>query len=103
MRYRWNPRSACRTIDGTAFVLLGERGQGFAEVASALLAARAGAAKGTLYLYFPSKEALIDAIVDAGLGLPPRPSPDARAWRDDVAQWMRAKRAMLCARRGESW
>jgi hypothetical protein len=24
-RYRWNPKASCRTLDGTAFVLLGRR------------------------------------------------------------------------------
>ncbi len=24
-RYRWNPQTSCRTLDGTAFVLLGNR------------------------------------------------------------------------------
>lgn len=51
-----------------------------------------------IYRYFPSKEALYDAIVDAGMGLPPRPSEPRGSWRDDLAQWARAKRAMLCAR-----
>jgi AcrR family transcriptional regulator len=51
-----------------------------------------------VYRYFPSKEALVDAIVDAGMGLPPRP-PDPRGdWRAEVARWAHAKRAMLIAR-----
>ncbi|MBP6775288.1 MAG: TetR/AcrR family transcriptional regulator, partial [Gemmatimonadaceae bacterium] len=71
---------------------------GLSAVTMSAVSARLGLTTMAVYRYFPSKEALIDAIVDAGLGQPPRPSPDARAWRDDVAQWMRAKRAMLCAR-----
>ena len=42
------------------------------------VAERVGFTTMALYRYFPSKEALYDAIVDAGMGLPPR-SPDPGA------------------------
>lgn len=51
-----------------------------------------------IYRYFPSKEALYDAIVDTGMGLPPRPTEPRAHWRDEIAAWAHAKRAMLCAR-----
>ena len=35
-----------------------------------------------LYRYFPSKDALNDAIVDAGMGLPPTPAKQHPSWRD---------------------
>ena len=37
--------------------------KGFAAARMEDIAARAGAAKGTLYLYFPSKEAVFEALV----------------------------------------
>ncbi|MEO7359589.1 MAG: TetR/AcrR family transcriptional regulator C-terminal domain-containing protein [Gemmatimonadaceae bacterium] len=71
---------------------------GLAAVTMAAVAARVGFTTMATYRYFPNKEALFDAIVDAGLGLPPRPAEPRGSWRDEVAQWARAKRAMLCAR-----
>jgi AcrR family transcriptional regulator len=62
------------------------------------VASRLGFTTMAIYRYFPNKEALFDAIVDAGLGRPPRPGEPRGDWRSEVAQWMRAKRAMLCAR-----
>ncbi len=51
-----------------------------------------------LYRYFPNKEALVDAAVDAALGSPPaRPGPH-EGWRAEIRHWSYAKRAMLCAR-----
>jgi AcrR family transcriptional regulator len=61
------------------------------------VSAKLGYTTMAVYRYFPSKEALVDAIVDAGMGLPPRPAPNA-GWRAEVAQWAHAKRAMLIAR-----
>ena len=51
-----------------------------------------------LYRYFPSKEALIDAIVDAAMGTPPERTAPAGPWRDEVSRWAHAKRAMLMSR-----
>ena len=51
-----------------------------------------------LYRYFPSKEALIDAIVDAAMGTPPERAGPAGLWRDEVSRWAHAKRAMLMSR-----
>jgi len=62
------------------------------------VAARVGVTTMALYRYFPNKEALFDALVDAGMGLPPRPTTESGDWRAQVAAWAHAKRAMLCAR-----
>ena len=51
-----------------------------------------------VYRYFPSKEALYDAIVDAGMGRPPRPQQPRGTWRDELTQWAHAKRTMLISR-----
>ncbi len=51
-----------------------------------------------LYRYFPNKEALIDACVDAALGTPPAPPASCTGWRERVTHWANAKRTMLCAR-----
>jgi AcrR family transcriptional regulator len=72
--------------------------EGLAAVTMSAVAARLGFTTMALYRYFPSKETLLDAIVDAGMGSPPRPTDPRASWRERVAEWARAKRAMLCAR-----
>ena len=62
------------------------------------VSARLGFTTMAVYRYFPNKEALFDAIVDAGMGLPPRPSDPRRDWRAEITRWAHAKRAMLCGR-----
>jgi AcrR family transcriptional regulator len=62
------------------------------------VAARLGFTTMALYRYFPGKEALYDAIVDAGMGLPPAPPRGEPAWREEIVQWAIAKREMMCAR-----
>lgn len=42
--------------------------KGFAEARLDDVAARAGVAKGTIYLYVPSKQALFEALVQSGIG-----------------------------------
>jgi len=51
-----------------------------------------------LYRYFPSKETLLDAVIDAGTGQPPKFNEPRADWRTEVTEWAMAKRAMLCAR-----
>jgi AcrR family transcriptional regulator len=51
-----------------------------------------------LYRYFPNKEALVDAAVDAALGHPPARTGAHEGWRAEIKHWSYAKRAMLCAR-----
>ena len=72
--------------------------EGLSAVTMHAVAASLGFTTMALYRYFPNKETLLDAIVDAGLGHPPRATEPRGAWREEVAQWSRAKRAMLCAR-----
>ncbi|MBA3890164.1 MAG: TetR/AcrR family transcriptional regulator [Gemmatimonadaceae bacterium] len=51
-----------------------------------------------LYRYFPSKDALIDAIVDAAHGLPRAREGPVGTWREEVERWAWAKRTMLISR-----
>lgn len=70
---------------------------GLAAVTMQAVSAQLGLTTMAIYRYFPNKEALYDAIVDAGMGLPPPTSPRAE-WRAEVTRWAHAKREMLCAR-----
>ena len=72
--------------------------EGLGAVTMHAVAARLGFTTMAVYRYFPNKETLFDAIVDAGIGSPPRPIEPENDWRGQLAQWARAKRAMLCAR-----
>lgn len=71
---------------------------GLAAVTMNAVATRLGFTTMALYRYFPSKETLLDAVIDAGTGRPP-PFAEPRAdWRAEVVQWAHARRATLCAR-----
>lgn len=72
--------------------------EGLGAVTMHAVAGRLGFTTMAVYRYFPNKEALFDAIVDAGIGCPPRPTDPRKDWRNQVADWAHAKRAMLCAR-----
>ena len=72
--------------------------EGLSAVTMNAVATRLGFTTMAIYRYFPNKEALLDAVVDAGMGSPPQPTVPRGDWRSEVAQWARAKRAMLCAR-----
>lgn len=71
---------------------------GLAALTMQAVSARLGFTTMAIYRYFPNKEALYDAIVDTGMGRPPRPTELRGNWRADVTRWAHAKRAMLCAR-----
>jgi len=72
--------------------------EGLSAVTMHAVAARLGFTTMAVYRYFPSKETLLDAVIDAGLGSPP-PLREPRAdWRTEVTQWSHAKRATLIAR-----
>lgn len=71
---------------------------GLGAVTMQAVSARLGFTTMAIYRYFPNKETLYDAIVDAGMGLPPPPAPPAADWRTEVTTWAHAKREMLCAR-----
>ncbi len=62
------------------------------------VAERLGFTTMALYRYFPSKEALLDAVVDAAIGTPPKRPGPSEGWRQEVRHWAHAKRAMLCSR-----
>jgi AcrR family transcriptional regulator len=72
--------------------------EGLAALTMHAVAAKLGFTTMALYRYFPNKEALYDAIVDAGMGRPPDPTAPQGDWRAVVTQWAHAKRTMLCAR-----
>lgn len=72
--------------------------QGLHAVTMHAVASSLGFTTMAVYRYFPSKETLYDAIIDAGMGLPPRPATPRASWRAEVSRWAHAKRAMLCAR-----
>lgn len=69
---------------------------GLAALTMHAVASRLGFTTMALYRYFPSKEALIDAAVDAALGEPPRPTGPRQDWRTEVKRWAFAKRDMFC-------
>src|SRR5687767_9890241 len=72
--------------------------EGLAALTMHAVSAKLGFTTMAVYRYFPNKEALFDAIVDAGMGLPPRPTEPRDDWRTELARWAHAKRAMLIAR-----
>jgi AcrR family transcriptional regulator len=72
--------------------------EGLAALTMHAVAARIGFTTMAIYRYFPNKEALFDAIVDAGMGRPLPASEPRGDWRAEVARWAHAKRSMLCAR-----
>jgi AcrR family transcriptional regulator len=72
--------------------------EGLTAVTMQAVAKQVGFTTMALYRYFPNKEALIDAIVDAAMGTPPERQGPTGAWRDEVSQWAHAKRAMLMSR-----
>jgi AcrR family transcriptional regulator len=72
--------------------------EGLAAVTMHAVAAKVGLTTMAIYRYFPNKEALLDAIIDAGMGLPPPPTEPRNDWRSEVTRWAHAKRAMLIAR-----
>ena len=72
--------------------------EGLAALTMQSVTAKLGYTTMAIYRYFPSKEALYDAIVDAGMGLPPASTEPRGDWRTDLTRWAHAKRAMLCAR-----
>jgi AcrR family transcriptional regulator len=57
-----------RAILDAALDVFAERG--FAEARLEDVATRAGVAKGTIYLYFPGKEALFEALIRTGIAAP---------------------------------
>ncbi|MHB1327554.1 MAG: TetR/AcrR family transcriptional regulator [Gemmatimonadales bacterium] len=71
---------------------------GLSAVTMQAVSARLGFTTMAVYRYFPNKEALYDAIVDAAMGLPPAPGSPRGTWREEVSRWAHGKRTMLCSR-----
>lgn len=72
--------------------------EGLSAVTMQAVSAQLGFTTMAVYRYFPNKEALYDAIVDAAMGLPPAPGSPRGTWREEVTRWAHGKRAMLCSR-----
>ena len=71
---------------------------GLGAVTMNAVASRLGLTTMAVYRYFPNKEALYDAIIDTGMGLPPTEPDPPGDWRASVGRWSHAKRAMLVSR-----
>lgn len=81
-----------------AAMAIADKEGGLAAVTMQAVSARLGLTTMAVYRYFPSKETLYDAIIDAGMGVPPLPADPNGNWREEVTRWAHAKRDMLCAR-----
>lgn len=81
-----------------AAIALADEEGGLAAVTMQAVSARLGLTTMAVYRYFPNKETLYDAIIDAGMGLPPKPYLPPGEWRAEVTRWAHAKRDMMCAR-----
>ena len=92
------PKAAFTPDDVVQAAIQIAEAHGLSAVTMAAVSARLGLTTMAIYRYFPNKDALLDAIVDAAMGRPPIPREPRGDWRDDVARWAHAKRAMLCAR-----
>lgn len=68
---------------------------GLAAVTMQAVARELGFTTMALYRYFPSKDSLLDAILDAAMGTPPPRTGPRGPWRQEVERWAWAKRAML--------
>ncbi len=87
----------CREDVVQAAISIADR-EGLAALTMQAVAEQLGFTTMALYRYFPNKEALIDASVDAALGTPPQRNGPREGWRKEVKYWAHAKRAMLCSR-----
>lgn len=92
------PKPALRREDVVAAAISLADASGLSALTMHAVAERLGFTTMALYRYFPSKEALIDASVDAALGTPPERHGAYEGWRQEIRHWAFAKRAMLCAR-----
>ena len=92
------PKPAVRPADVVRAAIGIADDEGLAALTMQNVATKLGFTPMALYRYFPNKEALYDAIVDAGMGLPPRPPEPREEWRAEVTRWAHAKRAMLIGR-----
>lgn len=92
------PKPALTPADVVQAAMAIADADGLSAVTMHAVATRLGFTTMAVYRYFPSKETLLDAVIDAGLGSPP-PLREPRAdWRTEVTRWSHAKRATLIAR-----
>lgn len=92
------PKPALTPDDVVAAAIAIADADGLGALTMQAVSAKLGYTTMAVYRYFPNKEALYDAIVDAGMGLPPRPTAPPGDWRAAVTELAHAKRAMLCSR-----
>ncbi len=92
------PKAAFTPDDVVQAAIEVAEAHGLAAVTMSAVSTRLGLTTMAIYRYFPNKDALLDAIVDAAMGRPPIPVEPRGDWRAEVARWAHAKRAMLCAR-----
>ena len=92
------PKPTVGRADVVAAAIRIADGDGLAALTMQAVAEELGFTTMALYRYFPNKEALIDACVDAALEAPPQRIGSREGWRAEVKYWAYAKRAMLCAR-----
>jgi AcrR family transcriptional regulator len=92
------PKPALSRADVVQAAISIAAGEGLAALTMHAVAKSLGFTTMALYRYFPSKEALIDASVDAAMGAPPPRDSPREGWRQEVKYWAYAKRAMLTSR-----
>ncbi len=92
------PRPALSRADVVQAAISIAAAEGLAALTMHAVAKRLGFTTMALYRYFPHKDALIDASVDAGMGAPPAREGPREGWRQEVKHWAYAKRAMLTSR-----
>ena len=92
------PRAAFTPADVVQIAVEIADADGLSAVTMHAVSARLGLTTMALYRYFPSKETLLDAVIDAGTGQPPRFLEPRTGWRAEVTTWSLAKRALLCER-----
>ncbi len=93
---RWRRRREARPQELLEAALAVFAEKGFSAARLDEIAARAGVSKGTLYLYFPNKEALLEALVDSAI-LPriERIERLVAGWRGSSALLLRAIARMV--------
>lgn len=90
------PRRARSSLTSDEILLAAERvaAGGLDALTMRAVAAELGASPMALYRYFPTKDALVDALLDGALGRIAVPDP-TDDWRHDLAAFARAHRAVL--------
>ena len=83
-----NPRFTREELAGLALAIMDAHGS--AALTVRRLAQEAGMATTALYNYFPSKDDLLDAAIDAAAGEVQLPEPSAQAWKEQLTSVARA-------------